>query len=206
MVRAEATPEEKSLAVLCQTTLKWPSKHEGKDSLVWWDKNWTLWPEFQLLYLVKARHCSSPSLWGSMMPALPSTSFGHASEQQVLKNWKNWVREVALSYINHFVRLFIPAYKYGIFNCNFKFESGRWYLCFCSSGQRWDIRKAFWEYLLVRGFIGIIQWGIACPSRQSFSLKNQRSRIGNVHGTDWCHVRGRKQMRRRARGLVHRQD
>lgn len=34
---------------VCQITLKSFWKHEGNDSLLWWDKNWTPWPEYQLL-------------------------------------------------------------------------------------------------------------------------------------------------------------
>ena len=35
-------------------------EHEAKDSVVWWDENWTLWPECKAQRLAETEHSSSP--------------------------------------------------------------------------------------------------------------------------------------------------
>ena len=36
------------------------SEHETKDSVVWWNENWTLWPECKALLLAETEHSSLP--------------------------------------------------------------------------------------------------------------------------------------------------
>ncbi len=40
--------------------LEFPKRHSGSNSLVWWNKDWTLWPEWQASCLEETRHRSSP--------------------------------------------------------------------------------------------------------------------------------------------------
>ena len=35
-------------------------EHEAKDSVVWWDNNWTLWPELKVPCLAETEYSSSP--------------------------------------------------------------------------------------------------------------------------------------------------
>ena len=46
---------------VCQKVPKWLSDHEKQDSLVWWNQDWTIWPECQASCLEETWH-QSPDL------------------------------------------------------------------------------------------------------------------------------------------------
>ena len=48
-----------SLFLVCQTAFKGLAEHEEKDSLVLWDKKWTIWAKLQSICLADTRPCSS---------------------------------------------------------------------------------------------------------------------------------------------------
>lgn len=78
------------------------------------------------------------------MPALLLTSFGDASEQQVLENWKVFC-------INHFVRLFISAYKYAIFHQTLRLNQAD-DICIFSPKDSVELSKRLTELLRLAKF------------------------------------------------------
>lgn len=139
---------------------------------------------------------------GSVVPAVLLPSFGDASEQQVLEKWNNWARKVTLFCLDHFVTLFISAYKYAVFSGSLWDWSRQMISLFHLQKTALRYPKGLGSFggsLLVGGFTGIISRGIACFWRRSFSPWRRRGKDQTASRRRLMSHGGRKHTRRRTR-------